>query len=435
MGLTALASVSSPIASGDLLYFKAGGRIQAPATIEEGHVRVQTPVGTYQFLETDFSKIVAGHDPEREWPNRRQAALVGDAGARLSAAWWALENGLIPECVAMLREARRITPSDIEAARLGGLVDRLDRPCPDRDTRSLRSALVVACREARSAHVLLLHQHDPTEAKSRIDVLENVVIAFYLWFGFHGVELPTPGEKLLAVYLRDREPYAAFLETQNARAFRSTFGYYHPTYQAVVAYDLRPSPSSARSVQQRPTEGDSGRLRLLRECEVRAFDIGTAAHEMIHLAVSVSGLDRDPRRLPLWFHEGLATQFEVVRGGRWAGISRAHDLRLPDWRAIPTPPPLIPLLRDVGFGRGYDRGLYAESWALVDFLRKTRPKAVLNFIDMLRNPDNREVGNVDRAVDRFRQAFGDDLPSLEAEWHRFTTALKTPLDEHDPQAR
>ena len=176
-------------------------------------------------------------------------------------------------------------------------------------------------------------------------------------------------------------------------------------------------------------------MRLLRECEVRAFDIGTAAHEMIHLAVSVSGLDRDPRRLPLWFHEGLATQFEVVRGGRWAGISRAHDLRLPDWRAIPTPPPLIPLLRDVGFGRGYDRGLYAESWALVDFLRKTRPKAVLNFIDMLRNPDNREVGNVDRAVDRFRQAFGDDLPSLEAEWHRFTTALKTPLDEHDPQAR
>src|SRR5262249_36185174 len=74
--------------------------------------------------------------------------------------------------------------------------------------------------------------------------------------------------------------------------------------------------------------------------------------------------------LPLWLHEGLATQFEVIRGGRWAGFGRAHDLRLPDWRRIDPRPRLVPLLRDAGFGHGYQRDAYAAAWALVYYLRK-----------------------------------------------------------------
>ena len=118
---------------------------------------------------------------------------------------------------------------------------------------------------------------------------------------------------------------------------------------------------------------DLDRRQLLLETDRRAIDVGTAAHEMVHQLVRNSGLIRRHDDFPVWLHEGLATQFEVVRGGVWAGVGRVHDIRLPDWRAIAPPPPLIPLLRDLGFEHGYRRDLYAQSWALVYFLaRSTR---------------------------------------------------------------
>ena len=80
-------------------------------------------------------------------------------------------------------------------------------------------------------------------------------------------------------------------------------------------------------------------------------------------------------------------QFEVIRGGRWAGIGRAHDLRLPDWRRIQPPLRLEPLVRDAGFGRGYNRDLYAQAWALVYYLRAQHPQQFLTFLDLLRAPD------------------------------------------------
>ena len=83
----------------------------------------------------------------------------------------------------------------------------------------------------------------------------------------------------------------------------------------------------------------------------------------------------------------MAAQFEVIRGGRWAGISRAHDLRLPDWRRIQSPLRLERLVRDAGFGRGYQRDLYAQAWALVYYLRTQHPQQFLTFIDLLRSPD------------------------------------------------
>ena len=69
----------------------------------------------------------------------------------------------------------------------------------------------------------------------------------------------------------------------------------------------------------------------------RAIDLGTAAHEMIHQLAADSGLLPRHDAFPYWLHEGFAAQFEVIRGGRWAGIGRAHDLRLIDWRNIQLP--------------------------------------------------------------------------------------------------
>jgi hypothetical protein len=136
----------------------------------------------------------------------------------------------------------------------------------------------------------------------------------------------------------------------------------------------------------------------------------------------------------MWLHEGLAAQFEVVRGGRWAGVGRANDLRLADWRSVRPAPRLAPVVRDDGFGRGYRRDLYAEAWALVYFLRKTRPAEFGRYLDLLRSPgDDRTEGH---AVDTFRACFGGDLSALESEWHGYLQPLSTSLEAADsPRAK
>ena len=158
---------------------------------------------------------------------------------------------------------------------------------------------------------------------------------------------------------------------------------------------------------------------LLLELDWRAIDLGTAAHEMIHQLASDSGLVSRHDAFPHWLHEGLAAQFEVIRGGRWAGISRAHDLRLPDFRRLQSPPRLERLVRDAGFGRGYQRDLYAQAWALVYYLRTQHPREFLTFVDLLRGPSsNGPAAPAGRWVTAFSMPFSAPSGPISTAWSR-----------------
>jgi hypothetical protein len=346
----------------------------------------------------------------------------------------------------MLREAHSADPGHPATARMIATLDRLDRPGTDPDLGPLRSALGTSFEVARGPHVLLLHQHGEAEAAGRVELLESVVRSYYLLFAAHGLELPAPGRRLVSAWFAEQRDYLAFLHAEGADAFRTTLGYYHPTLDAVLTYDTRSSPARRQARDaiaerlvglDRPADGDDrDRLRrealrrqLLLEMERRSVELGTAAHEMVHLLVARSGLAPRHDDFPLWLHEGLAAQFEVVRGGRWAGFGRAHDLRLPDWRRLDPRPRLGPLLRDSGFGHGYRRDAYAAAWALVYYLRQKHPDRFLTFLDLLRSPDPEVRPREDRTVAHFRAAFGEDLHALEADWHRTLDGLKTPLEE------
>ncbi|MGB0067789.1 MAG: DUF1570 domain-containing protein, partial [Isosphaeraceae bacterium] len=176
------------------------------------------------------------------------------------------------------------------------------------------------------------------------------------------------------------------------------------------------------------------REELLLDLERRAINEGTAAHEIIHLLAANSGLLPRHDAFPVWLQEGLAMQFEVIRGDRWAGISRANDPRLPDWRRIQPPPPLEPLVRDAGYGRGYRRDLYAQAWSLVYYLRVQHPPQFLTFLDLLRGPDASlaELSPSERSLTAFRRAFGSDLETLERGWHQYMATVQTPLERHAP---
>lgn len=441
-------------ARADLIYFGGGGGVQVPATTDGDRITLKLPDGDASFGRDEFRAIVAGFSPEAEWPRRIASARAGGSAARYAAAWWALENGLTDQAAAEFRALHRDDPRHVPSSRIVAALDRLKPVVSDPDNLpGFEKALGVAMTRAEGPHVVFLHQHDASEARERVELLERIVTAYYILLAGQGVELPAPPRRLVSAWFADRADYLAFLHAENADAFKTTRGYYHPTWNAVVAYDdrstdrqrdARQALGSRREALRRAARLTDRSEAAIRYSEVRldlqrrAIDLGTAAHETIHQLVANSGLLPRHDAFPIWMHEGFAAQFEVIRGGRWAGISRAHDLRLPDWRRIHPPPKLEPLIRDAGYGKGYQRDLYAQAWGLVYFLRIRHPDRFLTFLDLLRSPRNDEIGPGpplsagQHAAAAFHRAFGDDLTALEHEWHQFLGTVQTPLEQHDP---
>jgi hypothetical protein len=466
-------------ARAELLYFQKGGEVQAPASIEGNRVVIELAEGKYEFVREDFRKIVPGFTPQREWDARRQEAQSAGFTARYESVWWAITNGLGSEAAAELRALHGIDPKHAPTARMAATLDKLERPGRDPELLEFRKALGISTGIARGPRVVLLHQQTEAEAEERVALLERVITGYYLLFAAQGIELRVPERRLICAWFADQKDYLAFLHSQSADAFATTKGYYHPTWNAVVAYDALSSdrqqsghetararreelrqfqttvdrlPASARlrvtlTGESARTVGRADALalidrlqrevrreELLLDLERRAINEGTAAHEIIHLLAASSGLLPRHDAFPVWLQEGLAMQFEVIRGGRWAGISRANDPRLPDWRRIQPPPPLEPLVRDSGYGRGYRRDLYAQAWSLVYYLRVQHPPQFLTFLDLLRGPDASlaDLSPGERSLTAFRRAFGSDLETLERGWHQYMATVQTPLERHAP---
>jgi len=479
---------SPQVSPADLIYFRKGGEAQLPVRIDGKRVSLILPDGPIELLRDDFREIVPGFWPEAEWEVRYQKAKRTGFTARYAAAWWAIENGLTREVIPELRALRQVDPQHAPTARMAAILDRLDRPCVDPDYGPFLRALDGAFTVARGPHVLLLHQHSDADAEERIATLERVLTGYHLLLAAQGIELKVPHQRLVSAWFATQKDYLAFLHAQGADPFATTRGYFHPTWNAVVAFDARGTDSDRKTreplyarreelrrlteqVDRAPAGGrvklqvtgerartvgrdaakafiggvdrEISRELVLLELDWRSIDLGTAAHEMIHQLAANTGLVAGHDGFPYWLNEGFAAQFEVIRGGRWAGISRAHDLRLPDWRKLTEPLPLERLVHDAGFGHGYSRDLYAQAWALVYYLRTRHSEQFLTFLDLLRSPfesvappsTSPSSSPGDRVFHAFQRAFGTDLANLERDWRLFMDTVKTPLEQHSPTDR
>ncbi len=467
-------------ARAELVYFEKGGRAQVAATVDGKSVRIEGPDGVVAFDASDFARVVPGYWPEREWPDRLRSALKGDAFTRFAAFRWALDEGLTDEAVALALRAHHDDPQHAGFTRVASVLERLAKPLGDPDLKPLEALLGTSAKVARGSHVVLIHQHDDADATARVRVLEQVVTTFYARFAALGIELRAPEHRLASVWFATQKSYLDCLKLQHGDAFLTTRGYYLPALDAVLAFDTRGTESYRESAailkeRERETAGLSAAIarmpanarlkltfpdappRALRKTEARAvlskferdvarqkllldldrlsLDLAIAAHEQVHQLIAHSGLVVTHASFPIWLHEGLAMQYEHVRGGRWGGVSHPHERRLAAWRALDPQPALPPLLRDVGFGRGYRQGPYASAWALVYDIERNRPDDFLTFLDLLRAPrvvDQPRERDA-RVSNAFRGAFGDDLIAFQEGWRKRTRELKTPLEVHDPR--
>src|SRR5262249_8747580 len=154
------------------------------------------------------------------------------------------------EAAAEVRALHSLDPKHARLARMAAVLDRLDQPCADTDFAAFRDALGVPTKIARSPHLILLHQHSDAEAGERLALLERVVAGYQLLFAAQGIGLGVPRRRLVSAWFADRKDFLAFLHAQDADVFATTRGYYHPTWNAVVAYDAR---STQEQVSARDT--------------------------------------------------------------------------------------------------------------------------------------------------------------------------------------
>jgi hypothetical protein len=466
----------------ELLYFRGGGEAQLPAEVRGDVVEVESPAGRREFRKADFTAIIPGHDPAREWRERWAGVIQGDAEARYNAIVWGLGQGLISEGTEALRKVREQDQAFEGTRRLGTALAVLDMPWgePAIALEELKSGLPGGrAQVAHSGHVVLIHQHEDEEAQERLGHLERVLTAYWLEMRRIGVVLEVPRAKLVVVWLREGKDYREYLRREGATAFLNTRGYYQPARRVVTLSDARSDPGrraarslleakakeleALRSQVERIPRGASLRIEgrgrsaqvvdrntapgyldglrrelakeeLLWELDWRVLDLAVSAHELIHALVPATGLARRHDAFPNWLHEGLAMQFEAVRGGYWGGVDGVNSLRIQDWRTVPRPAVLNGLLRGIGMDQGYNQREYARSYAFVSYLRRERPEVWLRMLDCLMHP----AAGKQPANARAREALVPDgeaesLQRLEAEWNTWVDrALIDPLDQNRP---
>ena len=79
-----------------------------------------------------------------------------------------------------------------------------------------------------------------------------MITGYYLLFAAQGIEVSVPRRHLISAWFANQKDYLAFLRSENAQVFATTRGYFHPTWNAVVAYGATVATRSERLARNSP---------------------------------------------------------------------------------------------------------------------------------------------------------------------------------------
>jgi hypothetical protein len=146
----------------------------------------------------------------------------------LAAARYALTHGLVTECLEMLEETAKQFSSTSEdhlksvlssfAAVKKGLAEPLS---PGNTFSVIKSKLpTYGTARLKDGHYVIFYadpsQKEPVEVTRRLGLLEQNMLAYYLWFVLQGKALPMPQEQLVAVMVPDATTFKSQREAIDA---------------------------------------------------------------------------------------------------------------------------------------------------------------------------------------------------------------------------
>ncbi len=482
--LAALALVATgPVASADLVIYRFGDLMIAL----QGTAR-RNPGGTVTLRTAKYGNLVFKDDPDRIEIIKAKTALERfnaqagrargkkDAALMFEAAQWALDHGLIEQCVKAVEETLRFDPTHSEALRLKSVHDAISTPAPNHEEPE--RALKQFCGKPgmkieMSDHYILMHDLPPKKrgeirasARDRLDLLERVYAAFMFTFMARGVDLEVPQYKLPVVFFANYNDYMQFSVRQDLSLVMAS-GYWSPINNIGVFYDfetdeeielykridrdLRKEYEAAKR-QRSPLTAELKHLADSQEVITKLIrdsrNDEVLTHECTHQLAGNTGLFPRGVYIPKWVHEGLATYFETPSEGVWSGPGTVNPLRLRFYHRLHASN-LAPVIANVDFvvsddlfELGFRSGnhalilhAYAQAWAMTYYLMKNYPDKLVEYYRKLGEmPPDQELSAAE-LLELFDRVFGRERRAeMNGEWQVFMRGLKTEREELLDQA-
>lgn len=253
-------------------------------------------------------------------------------------------------------------------------------------------------------------------------LFERLYAAFHNYWKQRGVKLRDPEFPLIAVVFANDRQFAEFATKDAGPDVATAKGYYSIGTNRIAIYDLTAGTEGGAT-----TAAD-----ISRKLAAAPFNIATVIHEATHQIAFNTGLHTRYADNPLWLTEGMAMYFETPdlssRSG-WKTVGAVNDLRLKQFldllphRSVDSLATLIQ--SDARFTDPDQMGnAYAEAWALSYFLIKTRKDAYTAYLRQLAGKSQLVWDRPEQRLTEFRQAFGEDLLQLDAEFVKFMRRVK-----------
>jgi hypothetical protein len=257
-------------------------------------------------------------------------------------------------------------------------------------------------------HFMVVHPRG--QKQQWVDRFEQMFRSFQMYFSVRGFELTRPEFPLVAIVFSSEDDFRRYAAKEGAPLASGTLGYYTPSTNRVVLYDLGDGNGNKAAWQQ---------------------NFATVLHEASHQTAFNTGIHSRWSPPPRWVAEGLGTMFEA----KGVGDSRAYPSekdrinrgRLNDFKSLKPkrkPVAFLELLQsDAAFERDPIRA-YAEAWALTFYLVEKMPREYAKYLQKTASRPPFAAYSSGRRVKDFTDVFGENLPLLDARFLRFMDELK-----------
>jgi len=282
----------------------------------------------------------------------------------------------------------------------------------------LRAELPAPFEIHRTAHYLVCHNTSKPYAEWCGALYERLYRVFHNYWSRRGLSLYEPEFPLVAVVFRDKASFEHYSAKELGEAVGSIIGYYSLTTNRVTMYDLTGVESFRARGGRRLTAGEINRALATPTME---RTVATVIHEATHQIAFNCGLHRRFADIPLWLSEGIAMYFETpdLKSSRgWRNIGGVNQVRLAEFRnglSNRRDDALRSLLADDQRFRATDEmsQAYPESWALVYFLMRQRPRQFVEYLKVMSQKKPLMTDTPQSRLAEFRAAMGQDLNQLD----------------------
>jgi hypothetical protein len=258
-------------------------------------------------------------------------------------------------------------------------------------------------------------------------LFERLHSGFYNYWTRSGAELHEPQFPLVALVFDSKQAYALHARTELGDATSSITGYYSLKSNRMTMYDL----TGVENGSGRPERTSAARINKILAAPAAERTVATIVHEATHQLAFNSGLQKRFADVPFWASEGVAIYFETPdldsdRG--WRSIGRVNRFNLINFRKGLRMRPagaLETLLSDDKPFRDPKTAAsaYAEAWALNYFLLQRRREDYVKYLRALAEQTPLVTVEPAERVRLFKEHFGDDLTTFEAEFLRYMKSV------------